>query len=488
MTIPLIIGKELVLKDAKESTYEVINPSNEQIVDKVSLASEKDVEQAVGEARKALTTFSQLALSERVNLLLKAASEIRKHIDELSVIMSSEVGRPIKSSRFEIERTAYTFELTAGYAGKALEGRNIRLDQFIWPGGNRSRIGLTVREPIGVVLAITPFNFPPASVAQKIAPSLAVGNTVVVKPSLSAPLTIFRLLKILLESGFPPGTINYLTGQSSKIGRLLTDHKGIQGISFTGSSKVGLEIASRAAGNGKRFVMELGSSDPFIVLDDANVEQAAKFAAFARFDYAGQYCNAGKRFFVSKSIYDQFNAAFVEATKRMIVGDPLDEKTDIGPLINKSAVESFISVVADAKQRGGRILLGGGKLKGKGFFVEPTIAVDVSNQALCMKEETFYPIAPVVPFNSTEEVTERANEMEYGLDASIFTTNFGRGYKLAQAIDAGTVMINDHTRLRWDGAPFGGSKKSGFGKESVWDSMLELSKEKFIVTNVENYS
>lgn len=484
MPTTLIIGKDRKLT---EKRINVLNPSTEEVIDTISAASTSDVNDVVIAAKRGYQVYSDLPLSERIDLLREAADLIRKNKEELALTMCKEIGRPIKSARAEIERTAYSFELGASYVGKAMEGRSIRLDQFIWPSGNEKRISLTVREPIGTVLAITPFNFPPASAAQKIVPSLAVGNSVIIKPSISAPLTIFKLTELLMQLNFPSGTLNFITGSSRDIGDLLVQNKGVQGITFTGSSKVGLDIASKAVKDGKRIVMELGSSDPFIIMDDADVISAAKFAAFARFDYAGQYCNAGKRFFVSSEILEEFTEKFVNETLKLKVGDPLEEKTDIGPLINSTAVTKFEETIDDLKRHGGKIITGGEKIKGKGFFVQPTIATKVTPDMKVISEETFHPVAPIIEFRNESEMMDSVNNSEYGLDASIFSKNFGRSFKIARGIDAGTILINDHTRLRWDGAPFGGVKKSGFGKESIYDSMLELTKEKLIVTNLDNY-
>jgi succinyl-CoA reductase len=484
MTIPLIIGKERIIRD---TSINVINPATEEVIESVSAANAADIENAVLEAKKGFKVLKNTSLSTRIDLLKEAAQLIRKNKRDLSVTMSSEIGRPIKSANAEIERTAYSFELGASYVGRALEGRNIPMDQFIWPPGNEKRIGITIREPIGIVLAITPFNFPAAASAQKMVPSLAVGNSVIVKPSMSAPLTIYKIIEFLMQLDFAPGVLSYVTGFSNEIGDRLVKNPDIQGITFTGSSKVGLDIASKAVLDGKRIIMELGSSDPFIILDDADIAKAAKFAAFARFDYAGQYCNAGKRFYVSSEIFEAFVEEFVKETEKLRVGDPMDEKTDIGPLINQSATENFVKTVSDAKAKGAEVVIGGDRIDGKGFFVSPTIVTKVKQNMKVITEETFYPIAPIIEFKSEAELLEMVNKSEYGLDASLFSKNFGRAFKIAREIDAGTVLINDHTRLRWDGAPFGGFKKSGFGKESIYDSMLELTREKLLVTNLDNY-
>ncbi|MEM3828834.1 MAG: aldehyde dehydrogenase family protein [Conexivisphaerales archaeon] len=484
MTIPLLIGKERVLS---KRTIGIQNPSTEEIIDTVSAADKNDVERAIIAAKKGFLSYKEVTLSRRIDLLREAAKLIRKNKEELAKTMSIEIGRPIKSARAEIERTAYSFELGASYVGKALEGKSIRLDQFIWPAENEKRISLTLREPIGTVLAITPFNFPAAAAAQKIVPSLAVGNSVIIKPSISAPLTIFKLIEILTDLEFPPGVLNYITGYSQEIGDQLVQNMGIQGITFTGSSNVGLDIASKAVRTGKRILMELGSSDPFIVLPDADLRLAARFAAFARFDYAGQYCNAAKRFYVASEIFEEFINQFVKETEKLKIGNPLDETTDIGPLINRDAVKNYEETIKDVKEQKGRIIIGGYRIERKGFFVSPTIVTDIRPNMRVINEETFYPIAPVMKFDSESELLSLINKSEYGLDASIFTKNFGKAFKLAREIDTGTVLINDHTRLRWDGAPFGGVNKSGFGKESIYDSMIELTREKLIVTNLENY-
>lgn len=458
----------------------VYEPATGEVLAYVPDMSLSEVRDAIDRAYSALDRTQSIPAYTRARLLMRVAQLIRGRSEELARLLTREIGRPIRSTRLIIERTARIYELAAQELPHVLTGEFVPLEAYDYPPGNEGRIALVKREPIGVVAAITPFNFPPDSMAHKVAPALAMGNTVVLKPSALSPLTETEIAKIIVEAGFPQDSIVVVTGNSKMIGDEFVENPKIALISFTGSSRVGLDLASRAIARGKRVIMELGGSDAMIILEDADLDKAAQAATVGRFDYAGQFCNATKRVIVREEVYDQFVKRLVENVSRLKVGDPLDELTDVGPLISKDAVESMESFVRDALDRGGRIIYRYPKVPDRGFYYPPTI-LEAPFEARVWREEVFGPVLPVTKVGSDDEAVEVANNTEYGLDASIFTRDFSRAYRIASRIKAGTIMINDTTRLRFDNLPFGGFKKSGIGRESVRDTMMEMSEVKVIV-------
>ncbi len=460
----------------------VVNPATEEVVDYVPNLPLDVVRQAIDAAHDALKTLQSMTIAKRSRLLLKVAEMIRQSREDLAKTMSMEIGRPIKSARLEIERTAMIFELAASEVRRALTGEFVPLEMYEWPAGNEERIAIIKREPLGVVASITPFNFPAASFAHKVAPALAVGNAVVHKPAPNAPLTQIKLAEIILKAGFPPGSVNVVTGDPVKIGEELVTNDKVAMITFTGSDRTGLGvIAPKAIARGKRLLMELGGSDAIIVLEDADMRKAARAAVVGRFDYSGQYCNAAKRLIVKREASDDFAKALIEEFNKLRVGDPLDESTDIGPLISAEAVSSMRAFLEDALSKGGEILAQL-EVPKRGFYFPPTIVkLRADSEARALREEVFGPILPLVVVDSDEEAVEAANATDYGLDASIFTRNFPRAYKLASHIKAGTVVINDTTRLRWDALPFGGFKRSAIGREGIYHTMLAMTEIKVLV-------
>ena len=474
-----IIGTEVFSNEKRE----VYNPSTGEVLDSVPVLSKDQIREAIDIADKAYLKYSEYKATERKKLLIKGAEFIRLSKEDLSILMSSEMGRPIKSSRAEIEKTANIFEGAAWEIQNIMRGEFIPLEIYETPVGNENRLALTIRESMGVVAAITPFNFPAASFAHKVATALAVGNTVVHKPANNAPLTQLELAKLLLRVGFPEGTINVVTGRSSEIGDEFTSNKKVKLVTFTGSPSVGFDLASRATKIGIKSIMELGGSDAQIVLDDANVDLAAEKAIYGRYDYAGQFCNATKRIIVSKKISDKFESALREKISRIKIGNALDEDSDVGPLISKEAVSLMNAFYEDALNKGSRVIYQG-KVPDKGFHYPLTI-IEVSNaNANIVNDEVFGPILPIQTFNEEREAISLANSSRYGLDASIFSSDFSRAYKIARKLNVGTVVINDTTRLRWDSLPFGGSKESGIGSESLHETMLEMPEPKVIAYKV----
>jgi succinyl-CoA reductase len=458
--------------------FQVLNPATGAKLADVPDMKIDLVRQAISRAKDALTDIQKLTIAQRSRLLLQAAERIRAQAEQLSLLMTDEIGRPIKSSRGEIQRTAQIFELAAFEVRRVFEGEFIPLEAYDYPAGNEKRLAFVKREPVGVVGSITPFNFPASSFAHKVAPALAVGNTVVHKPTILAPLTQIAIGKILQDVGFPEGSINIVTGNSRIIGDEFISNPEVSLITFTGSASVGLSLASRAIANSKKVVMELGGSDAQIILNDADISKAVAAAAVGRFDYAGQFCNATKRAIVAREISEEFTDALVSKIRMMKVGDPRSPDTDIGPLISDSAVNLMKEFVDEAKSSGADIVFQG-KAPSQGFYFPPTV-IKAKSRLKSTTEEVFGPIFPIIEVSSDEDAVTVANSTPYGLDASIFSRDFSRAYLLASRLRVGTVMINDMTRLRWDNLPFGGVKSSGIGRESVRDTMREMTETKVI--------
>jgi succinyl-CoA reductase len=464
------------------SFFGVRNPATGEILTSIRSMRLPEVKEMIDRAYEALPVLQGLSIAKRSRLLLETAALIRADSESLVETMTDEIGRPIKSAGGEIQRTAQIFELAGAEVRHVFEGEFVPLESYEYPSGNERRIAFVKREPCGVVGAITPFNFPAASFAHKVAPALAVGNTVVHKPTVLAPLTQMALAKIIEKAGFPQGSVNVATGSSAMIGEEFVSNAKVSLISFTGSEKVGLEIAGRAVANAKRVIMELGGSDAEIVLEDADLQAAAVAAAVGRFDYAGQFCNATKRLIVRREVSKAFTEALVAKIRAMKVGDPRDEDTDVGPLISKEAVDSMKGLLDDAVNSGAELIYRG-RAPERGYYFAPVV-LRTSKPIRVTSEEVFGPIFPVMVAASDEEAVETANSTPYGLDASIFTKDFGRAYTLAGKLKAGSVIINDMTRLRWDNLPFGGVRRSGIGRESVRDTMREMTEIKVISYNI----
>jgi len=477
MTVGLVIGGKLI---EKQETVPLISPGSGKVVDRVSKGTSEDVKEAVEAATKSFEAWSGAPLSKRCAVLAKSAELLRERLDDFALALATEAGKPIRDSRVEVIRAAGVFTSASQEATGMLEGRVHRVDAYEYPAGNQDRMVFTTREPVGVVAAILPFNFPVNSFAHKVAPALAVGNTVVVKPSIQTPLSAAKMTALLSDAGLPPGCVNLVTGQSSEIGDTIVDHPDVRLVTFTGSTEVGLRVASRAAMRAKRSIMELGGSDPVIIFDDADLDKATKVAVKGRFDYAGQNCNSSKRFFVQRGAASKFIRGFVDLTSKLKVDDPLLETTEVGPVISQSAVDDMARLVDETLAGGGKLLFGGKKIDRPGSYFEPTVVSDLPDGAAVLKEEVFGPIAPISTFDTAEEALQKANASEYGLQAAIHTSDYRMALNLAKRIHAGSVIINDSTRLRWDALPFGGRKKTGFGREGVRDTMLEMTEQKLV--------
>lgn len=477
-----IIGGEIL---KSEEYINVINPSTEEIIEKVTIANREKTREAIDLAYESFKILSNMPLKERCKILIKVSESIEKRKEEIARLLALEAGKPIRDARVEVTRTINLFRIAAEEVRFILEGKIPRVDAYEYPLGNENRIVMEIREPIGVVGAILPFNFPVNSFAHKVAPNIAAGNTVVVKPSSSTPLSAIELASILYECGLPKGSLSVVVGPSSIVGEEIIENKKISGITFTGSTNTGLYIASKASSRGKRFMMEMGGSDPVIILDDVDLSKVVPITVRARFEYAGQNCNASKRFFVHENIYEKFVELYKENTSKIQVGNPLNEYTDMGPLISSEALRQMEEYVNDALNKGSKLIFGGKKLFDKGFFFSPTIIIDTNLDMKCMKEEVFGPIAPITKFSNIEEAIEFANSVDYGLQAAIFTNDLKKALKIAKEIKSGGIMINDSTRLRWDALPFGGVKLSGLGgREGVRTTILNMTEPKIISINL----
>ncbi|MDA4113815.1 MAG: aldehyde dehydrogenase family protein [Thaumarchaeota archaeon] len=477
--VKAIVGGALLGSDRM---IPVRNPADGGTIGEIPDLKRDDIRSAIDSADQALAALQSLTVAARSRLLLKVAAAIREHAEALASTMTDEIGRPIKSSRGEMMRTAVIFELAASEVKGAFEGQFIPLEAYEFPAGNDKRIAFVKRDPVGVVASITPFNFPASSFAHKVAPALALGNTVVHKPSVHAPLTQLMIAQMILDAGFPSGSVNVVTGNSGMIGAEIVENPKVALVSFTGSADVGLDLAGKAVSRGKKVIMELGGSDAQIVLDDADLQKASAAAVLGRFDYAGQFCNATKRLLVSKEVSAEFSDNLLGRLKRMMVGDPRLEETEIGPLISDNAVKQMQEFFDDAKAEGAEVVYQG-STPSKGYFFPPTV-MKLSKPMRITSEEVFGPLVPIIEVATEDEAIQLTNSSPYGLDASIFTKDFGRAYRLASRLKVGSVMINDTTRLRWDNLPFGGPKKSGIGREGIRNTMLEMTEPKLIVCNV----
>ncbi len=447
------IGGEWVPGDGEE--IEVRSPATDELLGTVTASSATQVEAAVRAAAEAFPAWRKVSLLERVELCRAAFAICMERADEIAEQITKEVGKTIRESREEmVEYTADHFrrasEDVLRHAGKVLPSTQER--------SNDKRI-IVVQEPVGVIAAVTPWNFPVDIAGIPIVYGLAVGCTVVWKPSEQAPLCANMFAEVIHDAGFPPGTLNVVHGRGD-VGSTLVTNPDVASVVFTGSTKTGEQVARDAAL--KNRVLELGGNGPQIVLADASLEKAADAAVVGCFYLAGQCCTAAERILVHESVKDEFVAALVERTKALRVGDPLDEETDMGPLCTDEVLARTIEHVEDAVAKGARIVYGGGH---EGRFHEPTILDGVTSDMSIAKEETFGPVAPIMTFGDLDEALAVANETDYGLTAAVFTRSLHDAWHAAEELRHGTVHINETTNY-WDQlAPFGGAKKSGAGRE-----------------------
>jgi betaine-aldehyde dehydrogenase len=425
----------------------VLNPATEEPLAELELAGVEETDAAVARAKAAYPAWRALAPSDRARLLRRLATLVEEHREELARIESQNVGKPIAGARGEVGMVAQVFHFYAGAVDK-FYGETIPV-----AGG----VDMTFREPLGVVGLITPWNFPLNIASWKLGPALATGNTVVLKPAELTPLSSMRLGELALEAGIPEGVVNIVVGKGSVVGQRLIEHPDVAKIGFTGSTEVGRLVMKGAAGTIKRVTLELGGKSANVVFADADLEKAAATAPYAVFDNAGQDCCARSRILVERSAYDRFAELLIEATRKLKVGDPADESTEMGPLISAQHRETVASFVE------GTPLFRGYAPEGKGFWYPPTV-VEAGPDDRVAREEVFGPVAALIPFEDEAEAVRIANDSNYGLSGSIWTRNGARALRVARAIETGVLSINSNSSVR-PSTPFGGFKQSGFGRE-----------------------
>ncbi len=441
-------------------TMEVVNPATEEVIASVASAGAPDVDAAVAAARAALAgPWGSMSARERGRLVSRLADRLMERADEVARLETIHNGKPISESRnIEIPAAAECFEYFAGWADKVM-GETIPVK------GNH--LTYTLREPIGVVAAIVPWNFPLLLAAWKVAPALACGNTVILKPASQTPLTAIALGEIAIEIGLPPGVLNIITGAGSTVGQALVEHPGIDKVAFTGDTSTGKAIMRSAAETLKTITLELGGKSPNIVLADADLDAALRGVAVGIFYGKGEVCAAGSRLLVDRAIKNEFIDKLAARTRKIVAGDPMDPKTRFGSVSSKKQLETVLRYIESGKTEGATLVAGGGRADigtGKGYFVQPTVFADVTPEMTISREEIFGPVLAAIEFADLDEAIAKANDTQYGLAAGVWTRDIKKAHYVARKLQAGTVWINTYN-VYDTAAPFGGYKQSGFGRE-----------------------
>ncbi|MBI3287707.1 MAG: aldehyde dehydrogenase [Chloroflexi bacterium] len=474
----LLINGEGV-DSASGQSFETHNPATNEALASVAKATPEDVDKAVAAAREAFSgAWARISAAKRTGLLFKLAGLLRERFEALARLESLNNGKAITSVKGELNQAIEELEFYAGAANKIM-GSTVPV-----PYGF---LNYTLREPIGVCALIVPWNYPILLALRKLAPALAAGNTVVLKPASATPLTALTIGEWCLEAGLPPGTVNVITGPGVEIGSYLVKHPGVDKISFTGETSTGKEIMRMAADSIKRLSLELGGKSPNIVFEDADLEAAAAGSVWAIFYSAGQSCEARSRLFVQDSIYDRFVSLFVEKAKKLRVGDPLDPETHVGALISPAQVQRVESYVQAGLSAGGRVLCGGGRPPepslARGNFYLPTALAIEDHRAKVTQEEIFGPVVTILRFKSEAEVVALANDVIYGLVATLWTQDVGRAHRVAGQIRSGVVTINTPFTV-FPGLPFGGYKQSGFDREVALEALHSYTELKSVLVFV----
>jgi len=465
MTTTAVMRKRLFINGewrdaAAGKTIDVVNPATEEVIAEVASAEASDVDAAVTAARAAFDgPWAKLSARERGKLIWKIGERLMEKADEIAQLETLHNGKPIFESRhIEVPAAAECFQYFAGWADK-IHGETIPVK------GNY--LTYTLREPIGVVAAIVPWNFPLLLTAWKVAPALACGNTVIIKPASQTPLTALALAEIAHEVGLPPGVLNVITGPGSTVGQLLVEHRGIDKIAFTGDTSTGKGIMRGSAETLKKITLELGGKSANIVFPDADLDAAIRGATTGIFYGKGEVCAAGSRLLVDKSIKSEFIDKVAARARKMAPGDPLDPKTRLGAISSKKQLETDLRYIEIAKKEGAQLVAGGARADigtGKGYFLQPTIFDGVTPEMTIAREEIFGPVLAAIDFADLDEAIARANDSDYGLAAAVWTKDIKKAHYVARKLQAGTVWINTYN-IYDTAAPFGGYKQSGFGRE-----------------------
>lgn len=455
------IGGEFVAPHS-DAYFDDVNPATEEVIAAIPDSDGHDVDDAVAAARAAFPAWSAAPAETRSRLLLKLADLIEANLEELARAESIDNGKSISlARRLDIPRAVANFRFFAtAILHQSSEAHHT----------DRTALNYTLRHPLGVVGLISPWNLPLYLLSWKIAPAIASGNTCVAKPSELTPLTAYRLGELANEAGIPPGVINIVHGYGAKAGRALTCHDDVAAISFTGGTVTGSAVAANAAPRFKKLSLELGGKNANVVFADADLDDAIATSIRSSFWNQGEICLCGSRIFVERSAYDTFVERFVAATKKLRIGDPLDDATDIGALNSEAHMRKVLGYIELAKEEGGTIAAGGKRVDRNGFFIEPTIVTGLSCDCRVLQEEIFGPVVTITPFDDEREAIAFANSTRYGLSASLWTRDLSRAHRVAAAIDAGTVWVNCWL-LRDLRVPFGGMKESGVGREGGFESL-----------------
>jgi aldehyde dehydrogenase (NAD+) len=452
----LLIGGEWIEPRAGQQ-LPVINPATEAVLTTIAAADQHDVDLAVKAARAALDgPWSRMHASDRGRLLRKLAELVAADAENLALIETMDMGKPISETRsWDLPAVIDCFEYYGGWADK-IHGETIPVKGAIF--------NYTLREPVGVVAQIVPWNFPLMMAAWKLAPALAAGCTCILKPSRESSLSALRLGELIRQAGFPPGVVNILTGSGTTVGEALVEHPGVDKVAFTGHYLTGQRIMATAAKTMKRVSFELGSKSPNIIFADADVPTAIRMSGRGSFFNQGEVCSACTRIFVEKSIHDEVAEGMVQAARELQVGDPLDPATRMGAIVSRAQFESVVSYVDVGEREGARLAYGGRRVGDVGFFMAPTVFDAVDNDMRIARDEIFGPVATIIPFTDTDEVVRQANDTIYGLAAAVWTRDVARAHNIARRLRSGTVWVNTYgptdTRSSW-----GGFKSSGFGRE-----------------------
>lgn len=445
---------------------EVKNKYNGQTIGVINTATQEDVNRAIDAAERAEETMAEMPAYKRADILMRAANLLREQAEDLAKTIAAEAGKALKYARAEAERAISTFTFAAEEA-KRLHGETIPLDAA--PAGE-GFFGFWTRRPVGVIAAISPFNFPLNLVAHKVAPAIASGNTLVLKPASTTPLAAVKLCQILQEAGLPAGALNLVVGGGGTVGEWLITDERVDKITFTGSPDVGRHILSVAGI--KKVTLELGNTSPVIVAPDADLDLVAKRCAVGAFYNSGQVCISVQRIYSEKKVYEPFSEKFIKATEAMIVGDPLDERVDVGPMIDLKEVDRIENWVKEAQSGGAKVLTGA---KREGAVYYPTVLTNVQPDMKVVAEETFAPVASVIQSDDFEESLRQANRTKFGLQVGVFTKDIDRVLRAVKKLNFGGVIINETPAFRVDHMPYGGNRQSGLGREGVKFAMEDMT-------------